>query len=200
MFVCVLCLYRDSFHGLTWEIKTKRVWSVNLYMTELECPEVTQCGWQDVNYPVTNLHILLMCVCDQTCVCCQCNVVGFGCGLQWCWCTFHSIKPMLKTVFRTESSLFLSQNLTCLLFLCVLSLRHTLIALHIPHSQLRIAVFNMCCTEPVIQSTDHSLTCKHIHSQLTIHSYSVITTGTRCHTTTPVLLLLTCFSVHKFIY
>ena len=116
---------------------------------------------------------------------------------------------MPKTVFHTESesSLFLSQHLSSLLFLsCLLSLTHTLIVVYIPLGQLRIAVFNMCCTEPVQHGHNHSvhwpfahpLARKHIHIQLTIHSYTVITTGRRYHTTTPVLLLSTCFSVPEF--
>ena len=145
------------------------------------------CIWQSWNvlrWPcavdrMLNIQLLTFTSYWCACVCCQCNVVGFCCGLQWCWCTFHSIKPMPKTEFCTESSLFLSQNLSCLLFLCVLSLIHTLIVLYIPHSQLRIAVFNMCFTEPVQHHHSHSVYWPFTHMQT--HSHSTDHSLIQCH-------------------
>ena len=54
IYICfVSCLCRDLFCGLTWErvdiyIYGKSFWIVHLLLTEFDRPEVTLCGWQDV--------------------------------------------------------------------------------------------------------------------------------------------------------
>ena len=51
MYVCLVWfVLRDWFCGLTWErvYIWEEFWNVNLLMTEIDCPEVTQCGWQGI--------------------------------------------------------------------------------------------------------------------------------------------------------
>ena len=52
----VLCLHRDWLCGPTWGkvCVWEEFWNVNLFMTEFDCPEVIQCGWQDVK-----IHLLI---------------------------------------------------------------------------------------------------------------------------------------------
>ena len=89
-----------------------------------------------------------------------------------------------KTVFQTDTLY------SCLLSLVSLSLvSFSLVSFSLTHSYRRIhicfiatensSVFNLCCTELMQHNHIHSIrwpfthpfTCKHIHIQLTIHSY-----------------------------
>ena len=120
-------------------------------------------------------------------------VVVVGCLLLVEVChSIHSVNQSQRQS-STLKALYSRFNLSCILFRSSLSFSlsqahtHILVIVYIPHGHLRTP---QCSMEPmqhtVVQSTDHLLIQLHenIHIHLIIHLYTVITTGTRYHTTT----------------
>ena len=116
-----------------------------------------------------------------------------GCSLHfWCYCWFI-ISQVTSDVMLLEHVLFVSfwsihtsqtevesslpnGHSLFLLSLSCLSLPHSYHSVYIGLIVTEnSSVFNLCCTEPVQHYHIHSIhwpfTCKHIHIQVTIHSY-----------------------------